>query len=105
MSLNPLNAELNPICHLLALVGVHHILHVSGIRVKGIKKTFHHINYIPNSEVLAMCIIELNELREDMISFTFVKGCASTLIEAFCAARIHSLYCFLLSQSPVAVLT
>ena len=30
---NPLNAELNPICHLLALVGTHHILHVSGVRV------------------------------------------------------------------------
>jgi len=30
---NPLNAELNPICHLLALLGVHHILHVSRIRV------------------------------------------------------------------------
>ena len=33
---NPLNAELNPICHLLALVGAHHILHVSGLRVKEI---------------------------------------------------------------------
>jgi len=32
--INPLNAELNPICHLLALLGAHHILHVSGIRVK-----------------------------------------------------------------------
>jgi hypothetical protein len=31
---NPSNAELNPICHLLALVGAHHILHVSRIRVK-----------------------------------------------------------------------
>jgi hypothetical protein len=31
---NPLNADLNPICHLLALLG-HHILHVSRIRVKG----------------------------------------------------------------------
>jgi len=31
--INPLNAELNPICHLLALLGVHHILHVSRIRV------------------------------------------------------------------------
>jgi hypothetical protein len=29
--LNPLNAELNPICHLLALLGAHHILHVSRI--------------------------------------------------------------------------
>ena len=31
---NTLNAELSPICHLLALLGVHHILHVSRIRVK-----------------------------------------------------------------------
>jgi len=31
--INPLNAELNPICHLLTLLGAHHILHVSGIRV------------------------------------------------------------------------
>jgi hypothetical protein len=30
---NPLNAKLNPICHLLALLGAHHILHVSRIRV------------------------------------------------------------------------
>jgi hypothetical protein len=34
-SFNSLNAELNPICHLLALLGAHHILHVSRIRVKG----------------------------------------------------------------------
>ena len=33
MFFNPLNAELNPICHLLALVGAHHILHVSRVRV------------------------------------------------------------------------
>jgi len=32
--LNPLNAELNPICHLLALLGAHHILHVERIRLK-----------------------------------------------------------------------
>jgi len=33
--LNPLNTVLNPYCHLLALLGAHHILHVSGVRVKG----------------------------------------------------------------------
>ena len=33
---NPLNAELNPIWHLLALLGAHHILHVSRLRVKGL---------------------------------------------------------------------
>ena len=32
---NPLNAELNPICYLLALLGAHHFLHVSRVRVKG----------------------------------------------------------------------
>jgi len=32
--LNPLNTQLNRICHLLALLGTHHILHVSKIRVK-----------------------------------------------------------------------
>jgi len=31
--INPLNAELNPTCHLLVLLGAHHILHVSRIRV------------------------------------------------------------------------
>ena len=33
-NVNPLNAELNPICYLLALLGAHHFLHVSRIRVK-----------------------------------------------------------------------
>jgi hypothetical protein len=31
---NPLNAKLNSICYLLALLGAHHILHVSGVGVK-----------------------------------------------------------------------
>jgi len=33
-AIDPLNAELNPICQLLALLGAHPILHVSRIRVK-----------------------------------------------------------------------
>ena len=36
--INPLNAELNRICHLLALLGAHHIFHVSVLRVKHTKK-------------------------------------------------------------------
>jgi hypothetical protein len=42
--INPLN-ELNSICHLLALLGTHHILHVSRIRVKisfVVVKSFHY---------------------------------------------------------------
>ena len=33
VNINPLNDELNPICHFLSLLGAHHILHVSRIRV------------------------------------------------------------------------
>ena len=32
--INSLNAKLNPICHLLALLGAHHIHHVCRVRVK-----------------------------------------------------------------------
>ena len=32
--MNVLKVELSPICHLVALLGAHHILHVSRIRVK-----------------------------------------------------------------------
>jgi hypothetical protein len=37
VDINPLNTELNPICHFLALLGAHHILHVSRIRVNNNK--------------------------------------------------------------------
>ena len=36
MTVNPLNPELNPICHLLALLGAHHFLHVSRTMVKSL---------------------------------------------------------------------
>ena len=37
MAINPLNAELYPICHLLALLGAHPILHISTIRVNALR--------------------------------------------------------------------
>jgi hypothetical protein len=53
LTFNPLNAELNPIRHLLALLGVHHFLHVSRIRVKN-RASFIYIKrayrYLPNVE-------------------------------------------------------
>jgi hypothetical protein len=39
ISFKPLYAELNPICHLLALLVAHRILHVSGMRVNIILNT------------------------------------------------------------------
>ena len=38
-SVNPLNAEFNPICHLLELLGAHYFLHVGRVRVK-IRRSF-----------------------------------------------------------------
>ena len=36
LGINALNAELNAIRHLLALLGAHHILHVSRVRVNAV---------------------------------------------------------------------
>ena len=41
---NPLNAELNPICHLLALLGTHPILHIGRIKVKSVGDIYEIIN-------------------------------------------------------------
>ena len=40
-SFNPLNADLNPICHLLVLLGAHHILHISRISVNSMILNIH----------------------------------------------------------------
>jgi hypothetical protein len=44
--INPLNAELNPICHLLTLLGAHHILHVSRIRVRELNDLYSSPNIV-----------------------------------------------------------
>ena len=44
-SVNPLNTQLNPICYLLALLGAHHILYVSRIRVKAFTENWHIIQH------------------------------------------------------------
>jgi hypothetical protein len=51
VKVNPLNAELNPICHLLALLGAHLILQVSRIRVK-VYFTYKAGNLIPEYTVI-----------------------------------------------------
>ena len=48
---NPLNPKLNPMCCLLALLGAHHFLHVSRIRVKSL--TFRRLmSYIYGAPIL-----------------------------------------------------
>jgi hypothetical protein len=56
---NPLNSELNPICHLLVLLGAHHIYHVSGLMVNSFfffffffhSHTVHTSNVLPQKQV------------------------------------------------------
>jgi len=51
---NPINADLNPIRHLLALLGAHHILHVSRIRVNSkYHDLYTHVHY----QLLGICTI------------------------------------------------
>ena len=45
-SFNPLNAELNPICHLLALLGGATIVVVSRLRVKGVRYIIRLQNFV-----------------------------------------------------------
>jgi len=52
LNFNPLNVELNLICHLLALLGAHHIFHISRIRVKQVAHTHTHTqNYAHTDQV------------------------------------------------------
>ena len=52
--INALNAELNLICHLLALLGAHHFLHVSRIRVNS---KYHDSYTYVHYQLLGICTI------------------------------------------------
>jgi len=70
--INPLHAELNPICHLLALLGAHHILHVSGTSVK------HNSNHFRLSA--AVCAHFLSALHHRNLSSDLSPKCFLTNI-------------------------
>jgi len=57
--INPLNAKLNPSCHLLALLGAHRILHISRIRVNTVHFPCRYITYtILNTDKFVLNIIQ-----------------------------------------------
>ena len=72
---NPLNPELNPICYLLALLGAHHFLHVSRIRVKRVLLQLAIFHCIEISEhVVWRCSVVLpSEQRTS--SSSFIDNC------------------------------
>jgi len=64
MIINLLNAELNLTCHLLALLGAHHILHVSKIRVKLIQ-TFILMQFVTKKDKVYLVVRIYNTDRRD----------------------------------------
>jgi len=70
---NPLNAQLNPICHLLALLGAHHILHVSRIRVNPLNAQLnpicHLLALLGAHHILHVSRIGVNVLDESLVLF------------------------------------
>ena len=69
MGINLLNAELMRICHLLELLGAHHILHVSGVRVKG---------YFVHLVTYVLMLLRSGLLQPELIRIS-VAGSARTL--------------------------
>jgi hypothetical protein len=65
MHFNPSNAKLNPICHLLALLGAHHILHVSRTRVKIVTYSRFRLHFSVHSEErnIRTCSDEISRLK------------------------------------------
>jgi len=68
-----LNAELNPICHLLALLGAHHIFHSSRIRVNGVVSVALSDYHPKEKTVLKDVTTELNAVLFDVYSGCCVK--------------------------------
>jgi hypothetical protein len=67
---NRLNAELIPICHLLALLGAHHILQVSRIRVKFLSHTRMAKKTYSRKKLIKLFLF----LRFRTFSMTLLKG-------------------------------
>ena len=79
---NPLNAELNPIYHLLALLGAHHILHVSRVRVN-----MQQFYVLPHTAVF-MCFVWISE-QTAIISLYSINWlvCVTETECVYCAVR------------------
>ena len=68
--INPRNIKLNPICHLLALLGVHHILHVSRIRVHSMVANLSVINSMDKYQFV-VCFLLGNSLASEFCTPMF----------------------------------
>jgi len=76
--INTLNAKLNPICYLLALLGAHHILHVSRVRV-----TFYRAKYFikRHCQWLSLYIVSQRRIKCDNTCGRIIRGKTEIVLE------------------------
>ena len=102
MLFNPLNAELNPICHLLALLGAHHILHISRIRVNKIQCRLN--SRASRQKIVADSFQHNNEPACSIQEGEFLVGLKDSYIllkSAQCQIFVH--HCVILQKALVQV--
>ena len=80
---NPLNAELNQFCHLLALVGVHHIVHVSRIRVNPLNAELnpicHLLALVGDRHIVHVSRIRVNRSFSRVCKYASMRVCVKRL--------------------------
>jgi hypothetical protein len=75
-AINPLNAEFNPICHLLSLLGAQPILHVNRIKVKGSSASKTASSYKEyNNRCIFLSFFIFAEANVDVRWFSFAGYC------------------------------
>ena len=86
---NPLNPELNPICYLLALLGAHHFLHVSRIRVNIIVNMILHQRWkqmtIARWQIRAVCGMYPRYYRCEIIRHVNISSDRTLNIRSLCS--------------------
>jgi len=93
---NPLNAQLNPFCHLLALLGAHHILHVSRIRVNPYPTNVENI-YIEHKTMHSMSTIKSTAVMCHTYCFSTAKMVTRTRL--YVMLHVYCPSCYNLSQN------
>jgi hypothetical protein len=94
--INPLNADLNPICQLLTLLEAHHILHDSRIRVKNV---WSHISTLYITSLHAQgTTLPSSTLWNQVYWIIRYEGRSSAVLRKLHSNKLHNMYKLLLGD-------